>query len=155
MAGGIDLKASQDSILEYLRTTFPAYLFKRGGIPDDEILERDANGKVINYCTVRFGSIRPRPRGKSFAGPRNDDYYTTLDVNTVGPTDDEAASSLNIFVDRLIGFKPVGGTSMIPEGVSIGDITVKNSAARPTAYAASQRFTYGLNTTTPVGFMQP
>jgi hypothetical protein len=152
---GFNLYGSQESILDYLKSTFPNYQFFRGGVPDDEVLLRDENGKVINYCTLRFGSLRPRPRGKSFAGPRGDDYYTTMDVNVIAPTDDEAAQSLNIFVDRLIGFKPLDGTSVIPEGVSIGDITVKNSAAKPTAYAASQRFTYGLNTTTPTGFLQP
>lgn len=148
---GFDLYSTQQSIKTYLEAQFPNYIFERGSVPDDESVRRE-DGKIVNYVVLRFRPMQPRGNGKSMMGARSDDYFSTVDVNVISANEDFAAQTLNVMVDRLIGFKPAGATQMIPEG-GTGDIAIRNVSNKPTAYISSQRFTFGLNITIDPGFI--
>lgn len=149
---GFDLYSIQKDIQTYLETTFPAYQFERGGIPDDQTIIR-VNGKIKPYVVLRFRPIEPRGDLGSFGGVRMDDYFSAFDLNAIAATEDSAAQVCNIMTDRLIGYQAVGATKLKPQ-IGVGQITIRNAENRPTAYAVSQRFTFGLNVVAPSDFIE-
>jgi hypothetical protein len=143
-AVGLDLYGVQKNILTYLTTNFPMYSFNRGSILSDETLVR-VNGDVQNYFVIRFGQLLVDNNGSAMGGPRWDDYYSTFDLNCVGATDDRAANSLNFIRDRLIGLRVQGsGALTLDHGAS--NYAILNTSGQPSAYFASQRFRFNMNT---------
>ena len=156
-----NIYAIRKDIANYLTTELPQFQFRTDSLPENIQMLRDTEGEVNPFFIVRPGKIRPRPRGRSIAGPRHDDYYTWIDVICVGTEEDAVAESLSLVADYLVGYKPAGGTGIIPDGGQ-DDFITRNYASRPTLYVNSNRFEFGINiapsprptrpTTTPLGY---
>lgn len=138
-----DLSAIQHDIEDYLIATFPQYEFCRNVTPEDEQVPRDADQEVLPYFALQFGPMWPRPRGKSFMGARNDEYYSWVQVIGIGSDEVHVADALALMVDRLLGYKPEGATRLIPDGGQ-QDYGSRQYSVRPVLYFQSQRFEFGI-----------
>tara|TARA_R110000822_G_scaffold92458_1_gene213277 strand:+ start:803 stop:1261 length:459 start_codon:yes stop_codon:yes gene_type:complete len=140
---GLNLVALQDTIAAHIRAEFPAY-----DVVEDEILDDDyllkVNGKVKPYIVLRWGGLFRIGSGSSFAGVRFDQYNSAVDINVIAPTPSQARRAMNIITDRLIGWKPDGIASMIPEGGS-GVYVVVNDNNKPHLYVGSSRLGFTVN----------
>lgn len=135
-----DLHAVQKSIKDFLEAQFPQYKFYRNTIPEDEQVPRE--GEEVNpFFVLQFGGMYVS--GKSIKGARNDEYNSWVQVIGMGSVDDDISSALSLIVDRLIGFKPVGGTALTPDGNS-SDYGSRQYSVRPVLYYESQRFRYNI-----------
>lgn len=139
----IDLFAVQDTITDYLGTAFPQYEIIEDGIPDDTEMPM-ANGKIVNFIALNWGSLVRKPGGSSMQGARWDDYYSTVDVFVAGPVGRHTRQSLSIIVDRLTGYRPTGGNEMAPRG-NTTTFVIRDNNGNKSGYAASQRFFFGVN----------
>lgn len=138
-----DLYATQASITAYLREQFPQYVFEENTLPEDTPVPRQ--GEEVNpFFLIQYGNMTRRPKGASFYGARNDDYYSWCQVIAIGSVDFQIRAALSLIVDRLIGFKPVGGNRLLPDG-GPADYGSRQYSVRPVLYYSSQRFEYGLN----------
>ena len=140
---GLNLVALQDIIAAHVRAEFPAY-----DVIEDEILDDDyllkVNGKVKPYIVLRWGGLFRDTGATSFAGVRFDEYTSAVDVNVIAPTPSQARRAMNIVMDKLIGWKPTGGGSMIPEGGG-GVYVVVNDNNKPHLYIGSSRLVFTVN----------
>lgn len=139
-----DLSAIQKDITTYLTTQFPHFDFVRNVTPEDEQVPRDGDQEVLPYFALRFGPMWARPRGKSVAGPRNDEYYSWVTVIGIGSDEDDVGSALALIVDRLIGYQPVGAARLVPDGGE-ADYGSRQYSVRPVLYYQSQRFEFNIN----------
>lgn len=147
-----DLYAIQKSVMSHLRTNFTQFKFFRNTIPEDQEVPRPDGSEVEPFFVVQFGPMMRRPRGGSVAGPRNDEYYTWMQVISVGSVDEHISDALSLVVDRLIGFKPAGASALIPDG-GPGDFGSRQYSVRPVLYYASQRFELGIRQNGMSGFL--
>lgn len=138
------IKETEDSILAYLRTEYGQFTYFHGPVPEDDELPRDTEGEVPPFFIVRFGKINRL--GRSMAGPRYDDYESWVDMICISSKHDDARTAVDLIVDGLTGFRPVGGSTLWPDGGQ-QDFVARNYASRPVVYAQSQRFSYGVNAT--------
>lgn len=146
-----DLYAVQEDIKTHLESQFPNYSFIRNTVPEDEELPRQGD-EVNPFFVLQFGQLYRRPRGGSVRGARNDEYYTWLQVVSMGSVDNDVASALSLIVDRLIGYKPVGATRLIPNG-GPSDYGSRQYSVRPVIYYQTQRFEFGLTQSGLDGFL--
>lgn len=148
MAGGFDIVALQDAIVEKVKLTLPNTIVFEDTIPDDANLPRDENGKLSPYVYLRFGPIKAARRGKSFMGPRHDEYFGTLDVASVASNGRIARRMEQVLVDALIGFRPdgVNPMSLRSDEGDPSQFVVTSNEARPTQNVASTRMRFGANT---------
>ena len=138
-----DLFAIQKNIQSFLVSTFPNYDFYRSTIPEDREVPRE--GEEANpFFVLQFGQLYPRPRGRSVKGPRNDQYFSWIQIIGMGSVEDDVAAALSLVVDRLIGYKPVGGAPLQPDGGS-SDYGSRQYSVRPVIYYQSQRFEFNVN----------
>lgn len=137
-----DLSAVQHDIRNYLRTTFPQYQFFTSSVPEDDEMPR-VGDEVLPFFVLQFGPLWPRPRGKSIKGPRNDDYFSWVQIIAVASVEERAADAVALVTDYLIGYKPVGATSLIPDG-GMSDYGSRQYSVRPVMYYQSQRFEFGI-----------
>jgi len=139
-----DLYAIQTDITDHLETTFPNITFFRDTTPEDEeIPRRTGSDEVDPFCILQFGPLMARPRGKSIKGPRNDEYYSWIQIISVGSVGSDIAASLALVVDRLIGYKPEGATRLIPDSGQT-DYGSRQYSVRPVLYYQTQRFEFGV-----------
>lgn len=146
---GLDIVLLQDAIADEVRAFLGVdTLVLEDTIPDDSTLPRDPNTmKMIPYVVIRFGPIRPGYTGKSFKGPRYDEYYGTCDLMAVAPNGRSARLLNAILVDHMIGFKP-DGVSPIGMRTDAGDpaqFVVSSNESRPTQMICSTRLRFTVN----------
>jgi len=137
-----DLSAIQQATMTHLRTTFPQFDFYVSAVPEDEEMPRQGE-EVLPFFVVQFGPMWPRARGASVAGPRNDDYYSWIQVIAISSLEERAGSALSLVTDRLIGFRPAGATTFKPDG-GMSDYGSRQYSVRPVLYYQSQRFEFGI-----------
>lgn len=148
-----DLYAVQTDIKNYLETTFPNIVFFRNTTPEDEeIPRRSGSDEVDPFYILQFGPLMPRPRGRSIKGARNDEYYSWIQMIGVGSVEDDIAASLALVVDRLIGYKPVGATGLIPDSGQT-DYGSRQYSVRPVLYYQTQRFEFNITQNGLDGFL--
>jgi hypothetical protein len=140
---GLNLVALQDIIAAHIKAEFPAYEVVQDEILDDDYLLK-VDGKVKPYIVLRWSGLFRDTGNTSFAGVRFDEYTSAVDVNIVAPTPSQARRAMNIVMDRLIGWKPTGGGSMIPEGGN-GVYVVVNNSGKPHLYIGSARLGFTVN----------
>jgi hypothetical protein len=146
-----DLHAVQKDIETMLTTAFPQYHFYRNTIPEDEVVPRQ--GEEANpFFVLQFGQLYQVTRGKSMAGARNDEYSSWVQIIGMGSVEEDVADSLALPVDRLIGYKPVGATRLIPDGGPT-DYGSRQYSVRPVLYYQSQRFVFNLTQTGLDGYL--
>ena len=139
-----DLYAIQKDIKSYLEDELPQFVFVRNTVPEDEELPRASGSEEVDpFFVLQFGPMMRRTRGGSIAGPRNDDYYSWMQVIAMGSVDDSIHDALSLVVDRLIGYKPGGGTHLIPDA-GMSDFGSRQYSVRPVLYYATQRFEFGI-----------
>lgn len=142
---GLNFITTQDSIEAYIKSEFPGYEVYDSDIVDDDFIIK-LGGKVKPYIVLNWGGLRNSATGGSFGGVRHDEYYSTIDVSVVAPNGRQARRSLNIIVDRLIGWTPQDSTPMKLEG-GMDVLGIADYNGKPAVYLASQRLRYNLNTT--------
>lgn len=145
---GFDIVAFQDAIVAKIKATLPNTTLYEDTIPDDENLERDENLKLKPYMYLRFGPIKASRNGKSFMGPRQDEYFGTADIVAVAPSGRIARMMNQAMVDALIGFRPDGinPMSLRSDEGDPSQFVVTSNEARPTQNIASTRMRFGVNT---------
>lgn len=143
MAGsGLDLTSTQNSIMEYLTTELSQYSFLEGPMVEADEFITDSEGEVPPQFHVWFGKLRRG--GRSVKGARNDEYVTYVDIVALGSYYPDVRDALNLVTDYLLGFKPEGGTQLVPDGGS--NDSIRSQSVRPIVLADTQRFAYGVNT---------
>ena len=142
---GLNIITTQDSIEAYVKAEFPGYeVFDNDVVDDDYIIK--LGGKVKPYIVLNWGGLNASPTNGSFMGARHDEYYSTVDVSVVAPNSRQARNALIVILDRLIGWKPVDSTPLIPAG-GMDVIGIPDYDGKPNVYLASQRLRYNVNTT--------
>ena len=110
---GIDLVAYQDEIVTHIETTFPQYDIKEDEVLDDEYL-LTVSRKTKPFVVIRWGGLSRLDAEASFAGVRHDQYSSRFDLVAVAPAPRIARKVLNLFMDRLIGWKISNGYPLTP-----------------------------------------
>lgn len=148
MPEGLDLYGYQEAITAHVESLYPDYEVIEDTLEDDRALTRDTNGKMPAYFILRYGPMMPVRRGKSFAGVRYDEYYSTVDVMTVGSKGNIARKLNAAAVQDLMGWAPDGVAPMVlqDDGGMFAAFVVSSNEARPTRSVVSQRFRYNINT---------
>lgn len=150
---GLDLIPVQDAIAAYVRQEFSGYEVYEDDVMDDESLLKVSN-KVKPYIVLRWGGLFRNQRGANLAGVRFDEYISTVDVSVVAPTARQCRQAINIINDKLIGWKPDGIASLIPEG-SGGAFVFADNNGKPHLYIQSNRFMFAVNTSNPGSYITP
>lgn len=150
---GLNLSIPQEAIMAYVRDEFPNYVVYDNSVLDDEFVLKIGN-KVKPYIVLGFGGLYPSNRGGSFAGARFDEYTSTMDATVVAAKPEHARQGMNLVVDKLIGFKPTGISSMTLQGGS-AMWGVADTNGVPHVYLASQRLTYAVNSEDPGAYITP
>lgn len=143
---GFDIVSLQDNITAYVESLTEAQVFE-DSIPDDASLPMDENGKIEPYIVLRYGPIRPSYTGKSFGGPRMDEYWASCDVLAISGNGRISRILNNGLVDALIGFKP-DGVAPMHQRTDAGDpaqFVVSSNESRPTQYISTTRLRYAVN----------
>lgn len=150
---GLNIIPVQDTITDYVKTEFAAYEVFEDGILDNAYLLQ-LNSKIKPYIVVSHGSPSRNANGASFGGVRLDEYVASVDVSVVAPTGKQVRQALNIIHDRLVGFKPTGGSALTPFA-SGGPWAVLNDSGAAHVYTGSVRFEYAINSEDPGAYITP
>lgn len=137
-----DLTVIQEDLKTRLKTKLPQFDFYVNQVPEDEELPRQGE-EVPPFFVLQFGPLWPRVRGKSIAGPRNDDYYSWIQVIAVSSREEFAAQALALATDCLLGYRPTDGTALVPDG-GMADYGSRQYSVRPVLFYQSQRFEFGV-----------
>jgi hypothetical protein len=150
---GLNLFAVQEIIEAYIKAQFPGYAVYQDDVLDDEAILKVDN-KAKPYIILSWGGLDRNLDGTSFAGVRHDEYTSFVDVIVAAPTGKQCRMSLNIILDRLIGWKPTGGGAMTPFG-GVATSVVNNLAGKPHVYLASGRLEFAMNSENVGEYIQP
>lgn len=150
---GLNVVAVQDIIAAYIREEFSGYQVYEDDVLDDESLLR-VNNKTKPYIVLRWSGLMRSGRGASFGGVRLDEYVSSVDINVVAPTPTQCRKAINVIMDKLIGWKPTGGSALTPEG-GAGLFVVNNREDKPHLYIASGRLTFAVNSEDPGAYITP
>lgn len=142
---GLNFITTQDSIEAYIKSEFTGYDVYDSDVVDDDFIVKLGN-KVKPYIVLNWGGLNGSPTGGSFAGARHDEYYSTVDVSVVAPNGRQARRSLNVILDKLIGWKPMDSTPLLLTG-GMDVLGIPDYNGKPSVYLASQRLKYNINTT--------
>ena len=150
---GLNVITVQDNIEAYINAQFPNYVVYDTDVPDDDSIIKVGN-KIKPYIVLQWGALNSAPNAGSFIGARFDEYYSTVDVAIVAPTARQARVSLNIIVDRLIGWKPTGSSHLSSDG-GMGIVPIVNRNGKPNIYIASSRLKYAINADNVGSYITP
>lgn len=145
---GLNLIAYQDKITQHITDLYgDSFDVIEDGLADDEVLQRDTNGKPPTFIILRYGPMLPKRRGKSFMGARGDEYYATVDVMAISNEGRKARFLEAAITDDLLGYSPDGAApmSLQDDGGMFAAFVVASNEARPTRWIASQRFRFTVN----------
>jgi hypothetical protein len=150
---GLNLLTVQDSISAYIKAQFTAYEVHDDIILDNDFVIKQGN-KVKPYIVLQYGGLRSSSTGSSFAGARNDEYYSTVDIAVVAPTPRQCKRALNIIIDRVVGWPPTDSSPMSIDG-GMDILGVGNNNGKPTVYLASSRLRYAVNAQNVGAYITP
>lgn len=148
MTKGLDLYGYQQAILDEVERLYPEYEVIEDTLEDDRALTRDLNGKMPAYIILRFGPLLPKRNGKSYAGPRHDEYYATVDLMAIASKGNIARQLSAALATDMIGFKAddISPMTIQDDGGMFAAFTVSSNEARPTRSVASSRMRFNVNT---------
>lgn len=136
---GLNIYAIQKAILQHLRSKLPQSVYLQA-IPQQSTLKRGANGKIVPYVTVQFGSPREIVTSRPLTGVRSSDQEVMIYVQAVA-ADPEIAAELayDKVLSALLGFQSEGtGELRNRPGGAVWGIEGSNSATEayisPTSY---------------------
>lgn len=128
----------EHQILDYVKSKFVQPIIEQS-IPDIQTVRRNAStGQIEPYIAIQLGDLQ-QGRGKSFAGPRGDDYILPIYFQAIAPTIEVARGLRNKLVDVFLGedFPWTGNVRKRPGG---GYFPMTNSNNATEAYAAPSSF---------------
>ena len=147
--GGFNIVDLQDIIIAKVKETFPNHTIYEDSIPDDADLPITKLGQIQPYIVLRFGPLRPSYVGKSFVGPRHDEYWASCDLIAISQNGRVSRKLNAALVSNMIGFRP-DGVSPMQMRTDAGDpaqFVVSSNESRPTQYASTTRLRYTVNGT--------
>jgi hypothetical protein len=143
-------QVSQDSIVEKLREEYPHVPVIEDGLIDYEydVIQKFSNGEVKPFIILWFSTARRTNSGRSFYNEKLDGYVAGVDVLVVARNGREARVLLNDIGNTLVGWKPENAGGMV-KGVGIWaqSRAFLDSNNRPSRWAATDRFEFGIQTT--------
>lgn len=149
---GLNLIPVQDNILAYVEAEFPGYEVYEDMVLDEESLLRVDNN-VKPYIVIRWGGLMRNLRGGAFSGVRYDEYTSNFNLSIIAPTPKQCRRALNIIYDKLVGWKPTGGTPLIPE--TSGVYVVADTNGKPHIYIGSTTMSFAANMENPGEHITP
>lgn len=145
---GLNLPLYQDKITaEVERLYGDEFEVIEDTLADDQVMYRDFRGQMPAYIILRYGPMMPKRRGRTFAGPKQDEYYGTVDVIAVAAQGKTSRRLAAAVANDLLGWKPDGTAPMIlqDDGGMFAAFVVTNNEVRPTRTMASQRMRFNVN----------
>lgn len=139
---------AQASIVEYLESLYSHIPVIPDGLldTDDDTILRYKDESIKPFIVLRFYSTRRSRRGRSFSSEKLDSHHTGFDTVVVARSGTEARLVLNSVSDSLIGFKPEGSGGIVKgEALWEGSRAIINSNDKPTRWAATDRFIFGVS----------
>ena len=146
---GFNIVLTQDSITAYLKEVFPNTTIYEDGLPDDvQTVLASPQQALKPYIVLAYSNLNPvgTSAGRSMGGPRWDDYFTTVDIDTIAPTGRMSRLLMQAVLDTLTGWAPTDSTEMtIYEKVR--NYVYEENGTLPTTFQSSVRMRHGANTT--------
>lgn len=142
----LDLTPIQASIVAQLVTVSGLTVIPDGLMDEDsDRIPRDAAGRVGPFLLVWFRSLNRSNNGDSFGGTRMDGYRSGFDLVSVAQDGQTARENLNMVADAMIGWKPVNSGQIVKlRSLFEGSRAVLDSASKPSRYAATDRYDFGV-----------
>lgn len=143
----INPQAAQDSIVAFLKTHYPHIPVLPGGLLDtaDDKIEKYPDDSIKPFVILWFSTVKRRSRGRAFGGYKLDARYASVDVVVVARDDNDARLVLNDMADRLVGFVPETGGGLHESSSLWGSTRSIDIQNRPTRFAMTQRFDFGVS----------
>lgn len=137
----LDLQTIQDSVFSWFVSNFPHQNVYQDALVDDQTLNYDPKPAIILW----FRDMRRSPRGRSFGGTRMDSYRSGFDVVVVAKTGKQARQVLNYVNNQVVGKKFTNtGETVKTQSIWETSRAVLDSANKPSRFAATSRFEYGV-----------
>ena len=140
---GLNLLTIQDQISAYIGQEFPNYEIHEDFILDNEQVLKSGN-KTKPYIVLTWDGLGRSPANASFGGVRYDEYYSSFQIGIVAPTPKQCRMSLNIILDRLIGWVPTGSGRLVPIG-SGGTYVAVQRNGKPELYVSTGALSFPVN----------
>lgn len=149
MANGLDLFATQNRILDWLKPRLEAagYDAYEGDIAD-AIDRAMVNGVAQTTCVIQFGDLLPLANDKSFCGPELDGYYSLFRVFSLASTADRARQA-NSVVNQLVLGLTLSNVGAIRKEGGGGAYALGEANTRPIAYGLISSYRYSTNMLNP------
>lgn len=126
----------QEAILTALDSALAQEVVEQA-IPDAQTVKRDSSGNIKPYVAIQFGDLQ-QGVGRSFAGPRGDDYILPVYVQAVAPTAKIARQIINKVRNVMLGADyPWSGNVRKRSGGMLYPINASNSATEAFVSPAS------------------
>ena len=140
---GLNLVLIQEQITAHIAAEFPGYEIYEDFIIDDEQINKSGNN-VKPYIVLTWAGLGRSGGGASFGGVRYDEYYSSFEIGIVAPTPKQCRKSLNIILDKLIGWSPNGSGNLVPFG-SGGVYVAAERGGKPHLYIATASLSFPVN----------
>lgn len=149
---GINLISLQDEILAYVELQFPNYEVYEDVLIDDEYLLK-INNNVKPFVVIQWGGLARNVNESSFAGVRHDEYMSNFSMVAVGPNSKITRRVLNMFLDKLIGWK-IQGSQLTPVS-GINTAVSRDENNKPHLYLAIGTLSFRFNSSNPEANITP
>lgn len=114
------------------------------GIPDDEMLERFANGKVKPYIIVMFGRPIPRLRDRGMGvGERGQPYIMAVSVIAFAASQTDTEATAAAVTDLLLGWNPNPGNATELAGGGGYAFNAIDAESKPSQFKEATQFEVG------------
>lgn len=132
-----NINGIQEAILSHLKSAFAQPIIEQG-IPDIDTVLRNETGDIEPYIAIQFGDLQ-QGRGRSFAGPRGDDYILPMYFQCIAPTPKIARTLQNKLLDEMLG-EGFSWAGQVRKRAGGGMFTMTNSNAATEAYTMPSSF---------------
>jgi len=149
---GINLVSLQDEILAHIESEFPNYEIVEDIVLDDEYILK-INNNVKPFVVIQWGGLARSSSESAIAGVRHDEYRSDFDLVVVAPTPRIARRILNMFMDKLIGWR-IQGSALTPS-LGIDTFAVRDQNSQPHLYLSVGTLAFRFNSSNPSANITP
>lgn len=150
---GLDLVSIQDLIVSHIETEFSQYeVYQDYILNEQELLKVDA--RVKPYLVISWDGLSRSPANASFAGVRQDEYFSGFAIGIIAPTPSQCRRGMNILVDNLVGWS-YDGVGYLTPTQSTGAFVAAERDGVPHLYMAVAEFTFPMNNDDPGAYITP
>ena len=150
---GLNLIQIQDLIVDYIRTEFAQYeVYEDYILNEQELAKVDA--RIKPYVVISWDGLSRSARNASFAGVRQDEYYSGFAIGIIAPTPSQCRRGMNILVDNLVGWSYDGVGYLTPSN-STGAFVAAERDGVPHMYMAMAEFNFPMNAEDPGAYITP